>query len=98
MVKKKDHIQSLTRSLHKPRVFFQVGDAPMVTVGKGTLTLTDRLAGGRNVAENESMNIPSTASSPSSRRPGYHHHKFHGQQEGLFEFVRKWQDWKRFPL
>ncbi len=36
MMIKKEHIVTLTRSLPKPRVFFQVGDTPIITVGRDT--------------------------------------------------------------
>ncbi|MCJ7749014.1 MAG: ABC transporter substrate-binding protein, partial [Desulfobacterales bacterium] len=50
----KDDVVTRTRSLRKPKVFFQVGYAPIVTVGKDTLA-DDliRLAGGRSISENE---------------------------------------------
>ncbi len=59
MTKKKEVIVKLTQSLPKPRVFFQVGYSPMVTVGRGTLA-DDliRLAGGRNISENEPGSYP----------------------------------------
>src|SRR4030042_5092041 len=45
---KKENILAMTKSLPKPKVFFQVGNVPIITVGKGTLA-NDliRLAGGR---------------------------------------------------
>jgi iron complex transport system substrate-binding protein len=59
MVRKRDHILSLTKPLPRPRVFFQMGCDPLITVGKETLA-TDliRLAGGRSISEDESMNYP----------------------------------------
>ena len=56
---KKENIVTLTKSLPKPRVFFQVGEAPIITVGRGTLA-NDliRLAGGRSISENEAVNYP----------------------------------------
>ncbi len=59
MIKRKEGILRLTQSLPRPRVFFQIGNAPIVTVGKGTLA-DDliRMAGGRSISENESVNYP----------------------------------------
>ncbi len=59
MMKKKDQVVTLTRSLPRPTVFFQVGDSPVITVGKGTLA-NDliRLAGGRSISENEPLRYP----------------------------------------
>ncbi len=48
MISKKEGITTRTKSLPKPKVFFQIGYAPIMTVGKGTLA-DDliRLAGGK---------------------------------------------------
>jgi iron complex transport system substrate-binding protein len=56
---RKENIVRFTKSLPKPKVFFQVGNAPMITVGKGMLA-NDliRLAGGRSISEDESVNYP----------------------------------------
>jgi iron complex transport system substrate-binding protein len=60
MRKKRESIVSLTRSLSRPKVFFQLGYLPMITVGKGALAdELIRLAGGRSISENESADYPS---------------------------------------
>jgi len=99
MMKKKEQIQSLTRSLHKARVFFQVGDAPMVTVGKGTLT-DDliRLAGGRNVAENESMEYPLyNIEAVIKKAPEIIIMSSMDNRKDYSNSIRKWRDWKAIP-
>ena len=59
MTKKKEVVVKLTQSLPKPKVFFQVGYSPIVTVGRGSLgDDLIRLAGGRSISENESGNYP----------------------------------------
>jgi iron complex transport system substrate-binding protein len=50
---------NLTKDLARPKVFIQIGDTPMVTVGKGSFT-DDliRLAGGENIAGKEKEVYP----------------------------------------
>ena len=59
MTAKKNGWVALTAPLPKPRVYFQVGTASTVTVGKGTLA-DDliRFAGGSSISEDESMSYP----------------------------------------
>jgi iron complex transport system substrate-binding protein len=99
MVKKKDHIRALTRSHHKPKVFFQVGDAPMVTVGKETLTADlIRLAGGRNVAEYESMEYPLySVEAVIKKAPEVIIMSSMDNRKDYSSSVRKWQSWKAIP-
>jgi iron complex transport system substrate-binding protein len=99
MVEKKEEIIRLTRSLARPRVFFQVGSAPIITVGKGTLA-DDliRLAGGRSISENESANYPLySIESIISKAPEI---IIMTSMEGEKEYpnlVKKWQRWKSIP-
>jgi iron complex transport system substrate-binding protein len=59
MKKRSRKVIELTRDPPRPRVFVQIGDAPIVTVGKGSFT-DDliRLAGGENIAGNEKEVYP----------------------------------------
>ncbi len=59
MTRRKERILRLTGGRIKPKVFFQIGTAPIVTVGKGSFA-DDliSLAGGRNIAGGESMKYP----------------------------------------
>jgi iron complex transport system substrate-binding protein len=59
MKTEKEDMITHTTSLPKPKVFFQIGYAPIVTVGKGTLA-DDliHLAGGRSISEDEPLNHP----------------------------------------
>ena len=51
MRKRRQRVIALTRNLPRPRVFLQIGEAPIVTVGKGSFgDDLIRLAGGDNVA------------------------------------------------
>jgi len=59
MKKRRERVVELTRGLPRPRVFLQIGEAPIVTVGKNSFA-DDliRLAGGANVAGNEKKMYP----------------------------------------
>ncbi len=59
MRKKSQRVIELTRGLPRPKVFIQIGDAPIVTVGKGSFA-DDliRLAGGENIAGKEKEVYP----------------------------------------
>ncbi len=96
---KREKVVTLTRSLPRPKVFFQIGYFPIITVGKGALAdELIRLAGGRSISENESMNYPPynvviviqkapeiiIISSMESKR----------DYTGL---VKMWQNWKSIP-
>jgi iron complex transport system substrate-binding protein len=59
MRKRKQRVVELTQGLSRPKVFVQIGDAPMVTVGKGSFA-DDliRIAGGENIAGKEKELYP----------------------------------------
>jgi iron complex transport system substrate-binding protein len=59
MKKRTQRVIELTKDLPRPKVFIQIGDAPMVTVGKGSFA-DDliRLAGGENIAGKEKEEYP----------------------------------------
>ncbi len=59
MKSRRQRVVDLTRGLPRPRVFLQIGEAPIVTVGKDSFA-DDliRLAGGDNVAGNEKTMYP----------------------------------------
>jgi iron complex transport system substrate-binding protein len=59
MRRRKGRILQLTRGQNKPKVFFQIGTTPLVTVGKGSFA-DDliSLAGGWNIARGESVKYP----------------------------------------
>ncbi len=59
MESRKERIVRLTRRLNKPKVFFQIGEAPIFTVGKGSFgDNLINLAGGENIAGNEKEMYP----------------------------------------
>ena len=57
--RRREKVIELARNLPRPRVFLQIGEAPIVTVGKGSFA-DDliRLAGGDNVAGDEKKMYP----------------------------------------
>ena len=59
MKKRAQRVIQLTKDLPRPKVFIQIGDAPLVTVGKGSFA-DDliRLAGGENIARKEKEVYP----------------------------------------
>jgi len=99
MMTRKERIFSLTRSLQTPGVFFQVGDAPMVTVGKETLTdHLIRLAGGRSVTENESLDYPLySIEAVIKKAPEIIIMSSMDNRKDYSNLIRKWQNWKMIP-
>ena len=59
MKRRRQRVIDLTRGLPRPKVFLQIGEAPIVTVGKGSFAddLID-LAGGENIAREEKEMYP----------------------------------------
>ncbi len=59
MKRRREQVVRLSQGLPRPRVFLQIGEAPIVTVGKGSFA-DDliRLAGGENVAGDEKKMYP----------------------------------------
>jgi iron complex transport system substrate-binding protein len=99
MKKRRQRVMEMIQGLPKPRVFLQIGEAPVVTVGKNSFA-DDliRLAGGENVAGNEKEMYPRLGMeeilkrSPevilvSSMNPGGNYQKV----------LREWSRWKTIP-
>lgn len=99
MNKRKGKIIGLTRELSRPKVFLQIGDSPIVTVGKGSFA-DDliHLAGGENVAGNDREMYPRLGMEEilkrapeviliSSMKPG-------GDYERA---LREWKRWTTIP-
>ena len=99
MVKKTENIITLTQSLSRPKVFFQLGDAPMVTVGKGTLA-NDliRLAGGRSISENEPTSYPVySIETVLLKAPEIIIITSMDSKKNAPQLVKKWESWKSIP-
>ncbi|OGP88182.1 MAG: hypothetical protein A2156_03745 [Deltaproteobacteria bacterium RBG_16_48_10] len=99
MKRRREKIIKLTRGRLRPRVFLQIGEAPIVTVGKGSFA-DDliRLAGGENVAGNEKKMYPRFGMEEilkrapeviliSSMNPRGDYHKV----------LQEWTQWKTIP-
>jgi len=99
MIDKREKMIALTQSLPKPKVFFQVGDLPLITVGKGTLA-DDliRLAGGRSISENELVSYPSySIETILAKAPEIIIMSSMESKKGHMNLVKKWQNWKSIP-
>lgn len=99
LIDKRENMITLTRSLSKPKVFFQVGDVPLITVGKGTLA-DDliRLAGGRSISENELVSYPSYGiETILARAPEIIIMTSMESKKDHMNLVKKWQNWKSIP-
>jgi iron complex transport system substrate-binding protein len=99
MKRRRESVVALTQGFPRPRVFLQIGEAPIVTVGKNSFA-DDliRLAGGDNVVENERTMYPRFGMeeilqlSPeviliSSMNPGGNYQRV----------VQEWSRWKTIP-
>jgi iron complex transport system substrate-binding protein len=99
MVAKREKMIALTQSLPKPKVFFQVGDLPLITVGKGTLA-DDliRLAGGRSISESELASYPSySIETILAKAPEIIIMSSMESKKDHMNLVKKWQNWKSIP-
>lgn len=99
MMARKEYVLAHTRSLPKPKVFFQVGYAPIITVGRGT-TADDliRLAGGKSISEHESLNYPIySIETILSKAPVIIIMSSMGSKIDCLNLVKTWQNWKSIP-
>lgn len=99
MMARKEKVVRLTRSLSKPKVFFQIGYAPMITAGKGTLA-DDliRIAGGRNISEDESVSYkPYSIETILSKAPEVIIISSMERKREYSHFLELWQNWKSIP-
>ena len=99
IAKKKEVVVKLTRSLPKPKVFFQLGFSPIVTVGRGTLgDDLIRLAGGRNISENESGSYPAYGvETVLSKAPEVIILSSMDSKRDYLNLTKMWQAWKDLP-
>jgi iron complex transport system substrate-binding protein len=99
MIATRENISSLTQSLPKPKIFFQFGDALIVTAGKGTLA-DDliRLAGGMSVSEDESASYPLySIESVLTKAPEIIIISSMENKKNYANIVKKWGRWKSLP-
>jgi iron complex transport system substrate-binding protein len=99
MMARKEKIAGLTGPLSKPKVFFQMGYAPMMTVGKGTLA-DDliRIAGGRNISGDESMSYRLySIETILSKAPEIIIISSMERKRDYSHLLKMWQNWKSIP-
>jgi len=99
MMAKKEYIIRATKSLPKPKVFFQIGHAPIITVGKGTLA-DDliRLAGGESISEHEPLSYPLySIETILLKAPEIIIVSSMESKRDCSNLVRMWQHWKSIP-
>jgi iron complex transport system substrate-binding protein len=99
ITKRKEVVVKLTQSLPKPKVFFQLGFSPIVTVGRGTLgDDLIRLAGGRNISENESGSYPAYGvETVLSKAPEVIILSSMDSKRDYLNLTKMWQAWKDLP-
>jgi len=99
ITKKKEAVVRLTQSLPRPKVFFQVGYSPIVTVGRGSLgDDLIRLAGGRSISENESGSYPVYGvETILSKAPEVIILSSMDSRRDYLNLMKMWQSWKELP-
>ena len=99
MRKRSQRVIELTKGLPRPKVFIQIGEAPMVTVGKGSFA-DDliRLAGGENIAEKEKGVYPRFGMEEILKRSPEVIVISSMNPEGDYQTILKgWSRWKTLP-
>jgi iron complex transport system substrate-binding protein len=99
MMTREENVVRLTRSLPQPKVFFQVGNAPIITVGRGTLA-DDliHLAGGKSISENETLSYPLySIETILSKAPEIIIMSSMESNKDYSNLIKKWQNWKSIP-
>jgi iron complex transport system substrate-binding protein len=99
IAKRKETVVRLTQSLPKPRVFFQLGFSPIVTVGKGSLgDDLIRLAGGKSISENESGSYPGYGvETILSKAPEVIILSSMDSKRDYLNLMKMWQSWREIP-
>jgi len=99
MESRRQRIIDLTRDVPRPRVFMQIGEFPMVTVGKGSFA-DDliSLAGGENVAAKEEKTYPRWGMEEVLKRSPEVILISSMNPKGSYEkVVQAWSRWKMIP-
>ncbi len=99
MKRRREKVVALTLSLPRPRVFLQIGEAPIVTVGKNSFA-DDliRLAGGENVAGNEKEMYPRFGMEEILKRsPEVILISSMNPMENYQKVLQEWSRWKTIP-
>jgi iron complex transport system substrate-binding protein len=99
MKKRSQRIVELTNGLSRPKVFVQIGEAPIVTVGKGSFA-DDliRLAGGENIARKEKEVYPRFGMEEILKRsPEVIVISSMNPRGDYQKILREWNRWKTIP-
>jgi iron complex transport system substrate-binding protein len=99
MRKRSERVIELTRGLPRPKVFIQIGDVPIVTVGKGSFA-DDliRLAGGENIAGKEKEVYPRLGLEEILKRsPEVIVISSMNPKADYQKIVQEWTRWKTIP-
>ncbi len=99
MKRRRGKVIETTRNLPRPRVFLQVGEAPIVTAGKGSFA-DDliRLAGGENVAGDEKKMYPRFGMEEIIKRaPEIILISTHNPKIDYQKVIQEWSQWKTIP-
>jgi iron complex transport system substrate-binding protein len=99
MKRKREKVTELTRNLPRPRVFLQIGEAPIVTAGKGSFgDDLIRLAGGENVAGDEKKMYPRFGMEEIIKRaPEVILVTTHSPKTNYQGVLQEWSRWKTIP-
>lgn len=99
MKKRSQKVVHLIQGLPRPKVFIQIGDAPIVTVGKGSFA-DDliRLAGGENIAGNETERYPRLGMEEILKRSPEIIIISSMNPKGDYQrMIQHWRNWKSLP-
>jgi iron complex transport system substrate-binding protein len=99
MKRRREKVVALTLGLPRPRVFLQIGEAPIVTVGENSFA-DDliRLAGGENVAGNEKEMYPRFGMEEILKRsPEVILISSMNPRENYQKVLQEWSRWKTIP-
>jgi cobalamin transport system substrate-binding protein len=99
MRKRSQRVIELTKDLQRPKVFIQIGDTPIVTVGKGSFA-DDliRLAGGKNIAGKEKEVYPRFGMEEILKRsPEVIVISSMNPKGDYQKILREWNQWKTIP-
>lgn len=99
MNRRRKKVVELTRDLLRPKVFLQIGESPIVTVGRGSFgDDLIRLAGGENVAGEEREMYPRLGMEEILKRSPEVILISSMNPKGDYErVIREWERWKMIP-
>lgn len=99
MQRRKERVAERIKNLSRPKVFLQIGESPIVTVGKGSFgDDLIRLAGGENVAEKDREMYPRLGMEEILRRSPEVILISSMNPKGDYERIfREWERWKMIP-